>query len=114
MEDYVAENEDIVQRFRRAALRGIEWAKENPEEAVDIVMQYAPQEDRDHQQYMLETELQMALGGAERDGGIGAQTREQWQALHDYLVQHGGLPKEIHDIGWVFRSYENDSDPGGY
>lgn len=102
MEDYVAENADTVGRFVRAAIRGIEYTRENPDEAIEIVMKYAPEEDPEHQRYMLDTELKMAEGGAAEDGGTGAQTREQWQALHDYLVQYGGLPEPIHDIGWVF------------
>jgi ABC-type nitrate/sulfonate/bicarbonate transport system substrate-binding protein len=102
MEDYVAENADTVGRFVRAAIRGIEYARENPDEAIEIVAKFAPQEDPEHQRYMLETELEMAEGGAAEDGGVGAQTREQWQALHDYLVQYGGLPNPIHDIGRVF------------
>jgi ABC-type nitrate/sulfonate/bicarbonate transport system substrate-binding protein len=102
MDDYISDNPDITARFVRAALKGIEYAKANPDEAIDIVMKYAPQEDPEHQRYMLDTELDMASGGAADAGGVGAQTREQWQALHDYLVQYGGLPTSIHDIGWVF------------
>jgi ABC-type nitrate/sulfonate/bicarbonate transport system substrate-binding protein len=87
----------------RAAIKGIEYARENPDEAIEVVMKYAPEEDPEHQRYMLDTELEMAEGGAAKDGGIGAQTREQWQALHDYLVQYGGLPTPIEDVSRVFR-----------
>ena len=102
MEDYISDNPDITARFVRAALKGIEYAKANPDEAIDIVMEYAPQEDPEHQRYMLDTEFDMASGGAADEGGIGAQTREQWQALHDYLVQYGGLPAPIEDPSRVF------------
>jgi ABC-type nitrate/sulfonate/bicarbonate transport system substrate-binding protein len=102
MEDYIAENGDIVDRFVRAALRGIEYADENRDEAVDIVMQYAPQEDPEHQRYMLDTELEMAKAGEAEENGIGFQAEEQWQALHDYLIEYGGLPKPIDDITRVF------------
>jgi ABC-type nitrate/sulfonate/bicarbonate transport system substrate-binding protein len=102
MEGYVVDNSDIVQRFVRAALRGIEYADENREEAVVIVMQYAPQEDPEHQRYMLDTELDMAKSGEGEANGIGYQTEEQWQALHDYLIEHGGLPKAVEDITRVF------------
>ncbi|MEO6197991.1 MAG: hypothetical protein ABIP58_07765, partial [Dehalococcoidia bacterium] len=77
-------------------------AKANPDEAIDIVMEYAPQEDPEHQRYMLDTELDMAEGGDHPELSIGAQTSEQWQALHDYLVQYGGLPAPIEDVSRVF------------
>jgi ABC-type nitrate/sulfonate/bicarbonate transport system substrate-binding protein len=102
--DYLEKHHDAAGRFIRAALRGIEYARDNREEAVDIVMKYAPQEDPEHQRYMLDTELKMASEGAAEEGGIGYQTHEQWQALHDYLVRFSGLPGAIEDISEVFTS----------
>jgi ABC-type nitrate/sulfonate/bicarbonate transport system substrate-binding protein len=112
MEDYIAENPEIVERFVRAAIKGIEYARDNLDEAVEIVMEYAPEEDPEHQRYMLETELEMAEGGAAKDGGIGAQTPEQWEALHDYLVQYGGLPAPVEDLSRVYWSKEKEQESG--
>lgn len=101
--EYAEENPDITARFTRAILRGIEYAEANRDEAIDIVLQYAPQEDRDHQRYMLDTELEMAQPSAFYEHlGLGAQTLSQWQALHDFLIAHGGLPREIPDVSLVF------------
>ena len=97
MGDYVAENPDVTQRFVNAVLQGIDFADRNREEALDIVMQYAPDEDRDHQRYMLETELDMALPQP-----FGMQTETQWQKLHDFMVQYGALSGPIDDITGVF------------
>jgi ABC-type nitrate/sulfonate/bicarbonate transport system substrate-binding protein len=100
MEDYLAENADVAARFVRAALKGIEYADANREEAVEIVMKYAPQEKPEHQRYMLDTELDMAVAGD--PPAIGSQTAEQWQSLHDYLVEYGGLPAPLEDVSRVF------------
>jgi len=97
MSDYVAENEDVTQRFVNAVLDGINYADRNRDEALDIVMKYAPDEDRDHQKYMLQTELDMALPAP-----AGMQTETQWQKLHDFLVQYGALSKPIDDVSVVF------------
>jgi ABC-type nitrate/sulfonate/bicarbonate transport system substrate-binding protein len=103
--EYVAENPDITARFTRAVLRGIAWADENREEAIDIVLQYAPDEDPEHQRYMLETELEMAkTGDVYTELGLGGQTLEQWQDLHDFLISHSGLPAEVEDISAVFTN----------
>lgn len=101
-EEYLRDHPDVLARFLRAALRGIEFAKARPDEAVDIVMKYAPQEERTHQRYMLDTELAAAGTGAARDGGIGWMTRDQWRALYDTLLKYGALKGSIDDIGSAF------------
>jgi ABC-type nitrate/sulfonate/bicarbonate transport system substrate-binding protein len=101
-QDYVLQNPDVVGRFVKAALRGIAYADQHRDEVIDIVLKYAPEEDRAHQRYMLDTELTMAKAGAAQTGGIGYQTQEQWQKLHDYLVQYGAIPHALPDIASVF------------
>jgi len=100
--DYLAQNPDIVLRFLKAALRGIEYARDNPDEATDIVMQYAPQEDRDHQRFMLDTELAAAQDDLTDENGIGWMTPDQWQKLHDYLVDFGGIPGPLDDVSVTY------------
>ena len=102
--DYLAQNPDIVSRFLKAALRGIEYARENPDEALDIVMQYAPQEDRDHQRFMLETELAAAESDLTDENGMGWMTPEQWRELHDFLVEFGGIPRPLDNLS---RTYDD-------
>ena len=110
MAEYAAENPDIVKRFVRAALKGIAYADENREEAIDIVLKYAPMADRAHEMYTMDTELDAAKGGAAEAGGIGAQTEEQWQRLHDYLVQYGALSAPLADIQAAFSTeYTNNN-----
>lgn len=87
-EDYIAQNPETVSKFVRAALRGIEYADQNRDEAIQIVLGYAPTEDPAHQRFMLDTELDMAKRGAAVQSGIGYQTMDQWQELHDYLVEY--------------------------
>ena len=101
-QDYMAQNPDIVLRFLKAALRGIEYARDNPDEAIDIVMQYAPQEDRDHQRFMLETELGAAESDLTDENGIGWMTPEQWRELHDFLVEFGGIPGPLDDVAATY------------
>ena len=102
--DYVSEHPDTVRRFLRAALRGINYALNNREEALDIVMKYAPNEDRNHQRYMLDTELRGAIISTAYQEGIGWQAPEQWQALHDFLVKYGGLARPLSDISAAFTN----------
>lgn len=91
-QDFISAHPQELKRFLRAALRGIEYAAQNPDEAVQIVLKYSgPQSDPDHMRYMLETELK----DAQNPNGYGAQTQEQWQALAEMLLKYQALPKAV-------------------
>ncbi len=92
-----------LKRFLRAALRGIQYAADHPEEAVEIVVQYAgPETDPDHMRFMLETELVDLTGPGTVGHGIGWQTEEQWQALADMLQKFDAMPPV--DVKQVFTT----------
>lgn len=95
--DYIARDPEALQRFVKAVLRGIDYANQNREEALDIVMKFAPQEDREHQRYMLNTELDRARSA----NGFGWQTREQWQALAAVLLEFGTLKQPL-DVSTMY------------
>ncbi len=106
--DLVASRPDLVKRFLRAALKGIEDATADRDGAIDIVMKYAPGEDRAHQRYMLDTEIDAAQNDMTRTRGIGATTREQWSALESFLADYGALPKRV-DVKTVYNdSFVNE------
>lgn len=91
-EDTLAKQPEALARFMRAALKGIQFAKENPSQAIDAVMKYTgPETDRDHMTFMLEAELKDLESDVTREYGIGWQTTEQWQALEESLVEVGAM-----------------------
>jgi ABC-type nitrate/sulfonate/bicarbonate transport system substrate-binding protein len=102
MRDYIDANPEVAARFVRAALRGIAYADANRQEAIEIVLKYAPGAEAEHELFTLETELAAAKLGAAETGGIGAQTEEQWQRLHDFLVQYGALAAPLDDLSAAF------------
>jgi ABC-type nitrate/sulfonate/bicarbonate transport system substrate-binding protein len=90
--DIIAKDPARLAGFTRAALAGIDYAREHPDEAVEIVMKYAGDSaDPAHMRYMLDTELADAVSPQ----GYGAQTEAQWQALHDMLVKFQAIAKPI-------------------
>lgn len=99
--DYVAKDPEGVERFLRAALRGIDYANSHRDEALDIVMKFAPQEDKEHQRYMLNTELDRAQTDLTKQNGIGWETKEQWQKMGEMLLQLQVLKKPV-DVQAVF------------
>jgi ABC-type nitrate/sulfonate/bicarbonate transport system substrate-binding protein len=112
-ESYLRDHADIVERFLKAVLKGIYYAKDNPDEAIDIVLEFAPEEEREHQKFMFETELAAALSGAAQENGIGWMTPEQWQALYDMLERYDALSGPLADLSAAYSDqalrniYEN-------
>jgi ABC-type nitrate/sulfonate/bicarbonate transport system substrate-binding protein len=86
---------DLLARFLKATLRAVEWTRDNREAATDIIMQWAPQEDRAHQRAMLDVELDMAESAVTSARGLGWASRDQWQGFHDSLLRFGGLKQAV-------------------
>jgi ABC-type nitrate/sulfonate/bicarbonate transport system substrate-binding protein len=99
--ELVDQQPELLASFLKATLRGIASAQADPEAATDIVMRYAPQEDRAHQLAMLKSELEMAAGPVVDQFGMGWATRDQWAALEGSLLTHGGLERPV-DVDTAF------------
>jgi ABC-type nitrate/sulfonate/bicarbonate transport system substrate-binding protein len=102
-QDLVDKDAASLERFLKATLHGIQDAKDNPEAATDIVMKYAPNEDRAHQLSMLKVELDMADGPIPRQHGLGYSTAAQWQALADSLLAYAGISKPV-DVNSLYTN----------
>ena len=92
---------DVVTRFLRASLRGLADTIADRDSAIDVVMKYATGEDRAHQRYMLDTEIEAAQNDLTRANGIGAMDRSRYVGLRDFLLQYGGIAKTV-DVDAVF------------
>ncbi len=93
--DVLEQEPDLVQRFLKATMKGLEFAMGNEEETLDIVLQFAPKENREHQRFMLRQELRDAQGPVTEANGLGWMTEAQWRALHRSLVEHEALAKPV-------------------
>jgi ABC-type nitrate/sulfonate/bicarbonate transport system substrate-binding protein len=92
-EEILAENQEMLTRFLRAALKGIEYAAENPAETVEIVLRYTgPETDSEHMRFMLEAELLDVYSETTEAFGLGWHSQQSWQALVDMLVEYEAMP----------------------
>lgn len=96
-EQTVKEDPELIERFLRASLRGVQYASENIDEAVAITLKYAEGADAEHQRFLLETEL----SNAHRNDGIGRSSLEQWQALEELLRRFDVIETEV-DVSLAF------------
>jgi len=88
----MAEKEAELITFLKGTLRGIQYAEDNQEEAVEIVLKYAGAEtDREHMLFMLQTELKEAASPM----GYGFQDLERWRSLQQEMYDHGEIESLI-------------------
>ena len=99
--DQIAAKPMELAAFTRASLAGIEYASTHVDEAVEIVMKYAPEADRAHMRYMLETEL--AAGRPADGAAFGSQNAGQWALLHAMLLKYKALATAV-GIDQVFTT----------
>ena len=110
-EEMIDERPDVVERFLKATMRGFAFALENEQAAVDIVLEFAPQEIREHQLFMLRQELGDGLGPVTDTAGLGAMTDGQWRALYDHLLEFEAIPQPFdyrtaYDDQFIRRIYD--------
>jgi NitT/TauT family transport system substrate-binding protein len=83
-----------VRDFAEASRRGWEYAREHPEEALDIVMKWMEKENvytsRIHQQWMLEEVLRLQCGKEEEKPSFVLEP-EKLERLSDLLLKYGRI-----------------------
>ncbi len=102
-QDLIDDDPDTAAKFVKATMKGLEFALENTEETLDIVMKYAEKEDREHMRFMLLTELEDAESSLTQSNGLGWMTVEQWQAFHDSLLAYEALADSV-DVSQAFTT----------
>jgi len=102
-QDMVDENADTVKRFVRATMKGLEFAFANTEETLDIIMKFAENENREHQRFMLLTEIENAASPLTDSNGLGWMTAQQWKEFQDSLLQYGALEGST-DVNLAFTN----------
>ena len=91
--DLVEEDPELVEAFLKATLNGLHHASGNVDDALDIVLKYAPNQKREHQRFMLETELRDAVSPLTDEHGLGWMTEAQWDGLYRRLLEFEALPR---------------------
>lgn len=100
-EEILQTQPEMLTRFLRAALRGIQYAVDHPDEAVDVTLTYTgPETDAAHMRFMLDAEIRDAQSDTTQQFGWGWQTPEQWAGLASMLKAQD-LPVED-DISGAF------------
>ncbi|MFO7728410.1 MAG: ABC transporter substrate-binding protein [Desulfonatronovibrio sp.] len=91
-QDELASRPDRVQAFRKASLKGWEYAMKHPEEIVDLILErYNPQKSREHLLYEAETMQALILPELVR---IGHVNPGRWWHIADMFSRLGYVASE--------------------
>ena len=95
---WAAANKESAKKFLAAVSRGYNFAIQNPREAAEILLKYAPELDRElvtRSQEYLQTRYQ---GDARRWGEIDTS---RWGGFYRWMFEHGLLEKNIGSGGFT-------------
>lgn len=87
-EDMVANHHDVVERFVRAIVAGVNDVVADPEQAVSYTLQYAPDLNHDEQLRRLMAMLPLINPAG---GQLGSMRSEIWQGTYDMMIERGVL-----------------------
>ncbi|MEX2315314.1 MAG: ABC transporter substrate-binding protein [Thermomicrobiales bacterium] len=104
MADYLDENPDQARAIIEATLRGVEFAIENPEEAVEIAKEFVPTLDDEQQAADALAVLQASIPLWRADGvALGSSDPDAWQQTADFLQANGLLANPV-AVGDVYSA----------
>lgn len=104
-ETWEQENE-AIQAFWRAAVKGYEFMKENPDEALDILFANQDEVNFPLNEQVEKESLSILLPKMEEeDMPFGVQTEQSWEEVQNWLYEMGLITK-ILDAHELFRNME--------
>src|SRR3989344_4263752 len=91
-EKVIKENPDLVNRFTKATLRGWQFAYDNPEKAVDYVLMYSDQLNKEQEMKGMKASLELIKPDNKPIGTIELNVVQQMQ---DLLVEYNIIDSSI-------------------
>ena len=100
-ENQIHENRGLVEKFMRAVEKGYQFAIENPDAAAEVLMEHAPELDRD-----LVVESQRYLADKYQDDAPywGMQKKEVWERYMNWLFDNTFITEKVD----VSKAYTNE------
>ena len=91
-EKVIQENPDLVERFVRASVKGWQFAYDNPEKAVDYVLLYSDQLNREQEMLGMAASLELIKPD---DKSIGTIEKDVVKQMQDLLVGDGIIKSPV-------------------
>jgi NitT/TauT family transport system substrate-binding protein len=99
----IKKNPDLVRRFTKAFVRGWEYAKAHPDEAYALTIKAQPTLDNTYNKLKLPLVLKLLDSNATAKAGIGASTKEGWEAMQQSMIKTGMIASPL-DVSTVYTT----------
>ena len=94
-DDMLDDHSDVLANYLGASARGWGYARDNPEEAVDMLVSAYPNLDRDSELAAVGPVLGFSFNETTASEGWGAMNRENWQNQIDIYAELGQFQGEV-------------------
>ena len=95
--DFIAKNPEAVAGFVAATGKAFELAKQNPEAAIDALIEAMPEQGRNREVLRRQLDLTFPLLGTEATEGkpFGWMEASDWEETQNVLITYAGMPRAI-------------------
>lgn len=95
--DMVGENPDLVGRFVRATLLSVKAAKENPDAAIQALINWSGsvEDQKEQARKVLDVTLSILVSKNNKEGRIGLHVAEDWESALDLLKTYSGVETDM-------------------
>lgn len=98
-----AKDEEKIRAFWRGATKGYEFMRDNPEEALALLLEMQDKANFPLVEEVEQESLSILLELMESDHGFGYQSAEDWQASIDWMKEAGLIANDV-DVNSIFKN----------
>ncbi len=95
MEDFLKKNKEVVAKFLEASILGWKYCLENPNDAVEIVVKYNPELNREEQTKQLTAVLKLIWFGKAKEMGIGFVNEDDYVIAEKILYESKQIDRHV-------------------
>ena len=94
-EQMINEQPDVVRRFANAFVKGYEWSRENPTEAIDTLVRLNQEQLEDTEHIERAAIAQLTAAWVAENGNIGTLTQARWDAVGNFMKDKGFIDQDL-------------------
>ena len=103
-EDYTKNKANAVAAIAKATAKGIDYALQHPDEAVDILVKGAPELKANIEAEKWKATIPASTSAATTRDGTGTLDRAKWETLNDLLKTYGVIESKV-DLDAMLKTY---------
>jgi NitT/TauT family transport system substrate-binding protein len=94
-DDVIKNKPELVRGFIKATMKGYKYAFEHPDEAIDILLKYNPELDREVARKELDIMRDLVFVPEIEEHGLGWMSKERWTTTRDMVTELFNLTTKV-------------------